>query len=121
MDSSKVKTLDALYINSCGVQTCKKLNENIDERCCGCKITWDNQDCLMLKQDKKVDLYFDEALRSMNLSEVEKDVKDCVSALLPRREDQVKFWQRLSMDPRQDQAWKARIKADVMNIVAFSW
>ena len=32
----------------------------------------------MLTHDEKVDLYFDEALRCMNLSEVEKTVKDRV-------------------------------------------
>ena len=82
MDSSNFETLKVTYIKkiSCAVQTCKKLNKTTDERCCGCKITWNNQDCLMLTQDKKMDLYFDEALRCD--LKWKKTVKDCVSVIL---------------------------------------
>ena len=69
MDSSKLETLEAFYVNRCVVETCKKLNEIIDERCCGCKMTWNNQDCLIWTQEEQVGLYFDEAFRCMNLSE----------------------------------------------------
>ena len=121
MDSSKLETLEAFYVNRCVVQTCKKLNEIIDERCCGCKMTWNNQDCLIWTQEEKVGLYFDEAFRCMNLSEVEKRVKDCVFGLLPKANEQIKFWQRLPVDPRKEQAWRGRIKTELMNTKVFSW
>ena len=121
MDSSKFETLEGTYINSCAVQTCKKLNEIIDQRCCGCKKTWNNQDCLMLTQDEKVDLYFEEALRCMNLSEVEKTAKDCVSALLPQTKEQIKFWNSIPKDPRKEKTWKTEIKKHVVDIMNFTW
>ena len=45
------------------------------------------------------------------LSVVVKRVKDCVSGLLPKTNEQIKFWQSLPMDPRKDQVRRARIKA----------
>ena len=55
------------------------------------------------------------------LSVVVKRVKDCVSGLLPKTNEQIKFWPSLPMDHRKDQVRRARIKADVMNIKVFSW
>ena len=121
MDSPKFETLEATYINSCDVQTCKKVNEIVDERCCGCKKTWNNQDCLILTQDEKVDLYFDEALRCMNLSEVEKTVKGYVSTLLPQTKEQIKFWDSIPKDPRKEGTWKTKIKKHVVDIMDFTW
>ena len=54
----------------------------------------------MLTKGKK--MYFEEALMQMKLPEVEKRVKDCISALLPNKRERLKFWQRMSMDPRKD-------------------
>ena len=59
---SKIETLDATIVNSCGVQDCKKLNENVSRRCCRCSIFWENENCEMLNQREKVELYFEEAL-----------------------------------------------------------
>ena len=72
----------------------------------------------MLSQDKKVDLYFHEALRCMSLFEVGKTVKDCVSARLPQTKEQVKFWDSISKNP---QAWKAKMRKHFVNIMNFTW
>ena len=117
--TSRFETLDATYANSCAVQTCKKLNEIFSQRCCGCKISWENQDCEMLTQTEKVDLYFDEAFHHMNMVEVEARLKDCVCALIPKKKDRDRFWQRLPMDPRKNEVFKRRVKDIVTNIMNF--
>ena len=73
----------------------------------------------MLTQDEKIDLYFDEAFRNMNMTKVEESVKGCVFALLPKMEDQEKFWQRVPMDPRKNEVWRRNILKDVIKIMNF--
>ena len=62
----------------------------------------------VLTQDEKVDLYFDEALPCMNLSEVKKGMKDYVSALLPKAKEQIKFWGCIPKNPQNEDTWKPK-------------
>ena len=48
-------------------------------------------------------------------------MKDCVSGLLPKTNEQIKFWQSVPVDPRKEQAWRGRIKTELMNTKVFSW
>ena len=107
---SKFEVLEAIVVNSCGMQVSKQLNEIFAKRCCACRLSEQNLDCAMLTQDEKVALYFEEALQDLKLTEVEKHMKVCISALLPNKRDQSKFWQRVPMDPRHDDTRKAKIK-----------
>ena len=57
----------------------------------------------------------------MNLSEVEKTVKDCVSALLPQTKEQFKFWDSIPKDQQKEKTWKTKIKKHVVDIMNFTW
>ena len=116
---SRLETLEAMYVNSCAIQTCKKLNEIFNQRCCGCKVSWENRDCSMLTQSEKIDLYFEESFRYVDMAEVQVIVKNCVSALIPKKKDQDRFWQRLPLDPRKNEVWKRKIRENLISIMNF--
>ena len=69
---SKFEVLEAIVVNSCGMQVSKQLNEIFAKRCCACRLSEQNLDCAMLTQDEKVGLCFEEALQHLNFTEVEK-------------------------------------------------
>lgn len=54
----------------------------------------------------------------MNMAEVETRVKICVSALNPKKKDQGRFWQFVTMDQQRTQFGK-EVKETVMNFVNF--
>ena len=73
----------------------------------------------MLSQSEKIDLHFNEAFCYVDMAEVEEILKNCVSALFPKKNDKDRFWQRLPSDPRKNEVWKRKIRENLISIKNF--
>ena len=118
---SKLEVLQATFLNTCAVQVCKKMNQITSWRCCGCKISKEKKDCLVLSQDEKVETYFDEALRYLDLNVVESNMQACMDSLIPEKKNQRMFICQHLRDPRMNAEWKAKLKSRVRDIMNFSF
>ena len=118
---SKIEVLQATFLNTYAVRVCKKLSQITNSRCCGCKISKEKQDCLMLSQDEKVETYFDEALGYVDLNVVESNMQACTDSLIPEKKNQRMFICQHLRDPRMDDEWKAKLKSSVRDIMNFSF
>ena len=116
---SKVKVLQALYAYVVAIRSFKKIEQIFNARCCGCKIAWDEYDCMMLTRDQMIEMYFDEALGCIDVLTVEKDLQGCVNVLIPKQKDRWLFFWNWCRDPRIDGEWKERVKSCVRDIANF--
>ena len=75
----------------------------------------------MLSQDEKVETYFDEALRYLDLNVVESNMQACMDSLIPEKKNQRMFICQHLRDPRMNAEWKAKLKSRVRDIMNFSF
>ena len=69
-----VKFMEKLFISTYAV--CRELNLIDLQNCCGCKTSSSSTGCMMLQEDEKIEIYFNEALRNVNFEKAQKRVMD---------------------------------------------
>ena len=55
---------EKLFVSTYAVEICKQLHRIDIDQCCGCKLT-ERSECLMLTEDEKIEINFQEALRNV--------------------------------------------------------
>ena len=115
LNQSKVEVLQATYVNACAVKVLQKINQIFDERCCGCMFSRKEGDCLMLTEDEKLEMYFEEALSWLDPVKVEKSLQAYVDALVLGRKVRL-FSSELCKDPRNDGVWKQRVRTNIHDV-----
>ena len=71
-----IKLINKLFISTYAVELCKHLHQLDMQHCCGCQVKNSHVECLMLTEDEKIELYFDEALQIVDLARVIDRVAD---------------------------------------------
>jgi len=66
---------EKLFVSTYAVEICKQLHRIDIDQCCGCKLT-ERLECLMLTEDEKIEINFQEALRNVNFESANRMVLD---------------------------------------------
>ena len=80
------------FISTYAVEVCKHLHDIDIKHCCGCQVKNSNVQCLMLTEDEKIELHFDEALRKVNVAKVIERVMDNMKPFAITIETELDSW-----------------------------
>ena len=107
-----------LYASACAVEICRQLEKIVFENCCGC-IKANYNDCLMLSEKEKLQLYYEQAESRMDLIKVKRILVSNMEPfhLTKRKVNALK--EALPEDPRNEDYMRKLIKEFVTTMYTF--